>query len=83
MNTKLYIGNLSKTTSEDDLRTLFTEVGSVTSVAIPTNAETGANKGFGFVEMETAENAREAIKIINGRVLQEHELRVNESREWG
>jgi RNA recognition motif-containing protein len=81
MNTKLYIGNLSKTTSEDDLRKLFAEIGSVISVAIPTNAKTGINKGFGFVDMGTAEGAQEAMKTLNGRVFQEHELRVNESRE--
>jgi RNA recognition motif-containing protein len=81
MNNRLYVGNLSKKTTEDDLKTLFAEVGTVTSATIPTDAKTGINKSFGFVEMETTEGAQAAIKGINGRVLQEHELRVNESRE--
>jgi RNA recognition motif-containing protein len=79
MNTRLYVGNLSKTTTEDDLQTLFTEMGPVTSVAIPSDPKTGVKKSFGFVEMGTTEGAEAAVKGINGRMLHDNELRVNES----
>jgi RNA recognition motif-containing protein len=81
MGTKLYVGNIAKTTTEGDLQSLFTEVGPVTSVIIPSDPKTGINKTFGFVEMATSEGARAAIKGINGRMLHERELRVNESRD--
>jgi RNA recognition motif-containing protein len=80
MNTKLYVGNLGKNTTEAELQTLFTEVAPVTSVVIPTDSKTGIKKNFGFVEMETSEGAEAAIKGMNGRVLHENELLVNESR---
>jgi RNA recognition motif-containing protein len=79
MTNKLYVGNLGKITTEDDLQTLFTEAGPVTSVTIPSDPKTGISKSFGFVEMETAEGALAAIKGMNGRLLHDHELRVNES----
>jgi RNA recognition motif-containing protein len=80
MGTKLYVGNLSKNTTEDDLTKLFGEAGAVVSVAIPTDTKTGVRKSFGFVEMGTVEAASAAIQTINGRMLDDHELRVNESR---
>jgi RNA recognition motif-containing protein len=80
MNTKLYVGNLSKTTTEDDLQVLFTEIAPVTSVSIPSDPKTGVKKSFGFVEMGTSEGAEAAITAINGRLLHDFELRVNESR---
>jgi RNA recognition motif-containing protein len=81
MGKKLYVGNIAKTTTEGDLKTLFTEVAPVTSVVIPSDPKTGINKTFGFVEMATPEGALAAIKGINGRMLHERELRVNESRD--
>jgi RNA recognition motif-containing protein len=51
MNSKLYIGNLSYSTTEDELRTLFSQAGAVTSVALIKDRETGRSKGFAFVEM--------------------------------
>jgi RNA recognition motif-containing protein len=80
MSTKLYVGNLGKITTEDDLQTLFAEAGPVTSVTIPSDPNTGISKTFGFVVMQTAEGAEAAIKGFNGRLLHDHALMVNESR---
>ena len=53
MESKLYVGNLSYSTTEDDLRTLFTQAGTVTSVALIKDRDSGQSKGFAFVEMST------------------------------
>jgi RNA recognition motif-containing protein len=79
MNTKLYVGNLSYQATEDEVRTLFSEVGTVTSVSLMTDRDTGRPKGFGFVEMETAEAAQLAIRTFNGRVLHDRKLKVDEA----
>ena len=68
MNKKLYVGNLSYSTTEDDLRALFTEVGPVVSVTVITDRMTGQSKGFGFVEMETTQAAQEAIERVNNHM---------------
>jgi cold-inducible RNA-binding protein len=65
MNKKLYVGNLSYDTTEDELHKLFAEFGPVTSVALITDRQTGQSKGFGFVEMETDEAAQKAIERLN------------------
>ena len=77
MAKKLYVGNLSFETTEDELRTLFAEHGEVTSVNIITDRETGRPRGFGFVEMEGADAAIAALdkKDFGGR-----DLTVNEAR---
>ena len=80
MNKKLYVGNLSYATTVDELRTLFAEVGPVTSVALITDRQTGQSKGFGFVEMETDKAAQEAIERLNNSTLNERALTVNEAR---
>jgi cold-inducible RNA-binding protein len=80
MSQKLYVGNLSYNTTEAEVRDLFAQVGEVTSVALITDRETGRVKGFGFVEMNTAEQAQEAIKRFNGYTLDERALTVNEAR---
>jgi cold-inducible RNA-binding protein len=80
MSQKLYVGNMSYETSEAQIRELFTQVGEVTSVALITDRETGRVKGFGFVEMNTAEQAQEAIKRFNGYTLDDRPLTVNEAR---
>ena len=67
MNSKLYVGNLNYQTTEEQLRQIFAEVAPVASVALITDRETGRPKGFGFVEMETSEGAREAIEKLNNR----------------
>jgi RNA recognition motif-containing protein len=80
MTTKLYVGNLSYDTTEEELRELFAQAGSVQSVALPTDRETGRPRGFGFVEMATQEDARKAIGMFDGQTLRDRQLKVNESR---
>ena len=76
---KLYVGNLSFNSSEDDVRDAFSNHGTVTSVNIVMDRETGRPRGFAFVEMEdSAANA--AIKALNGKEVDGRELSVNEAR---
>jgi RNA recognition motif-containing protein len=77
MDVKLYVGNLSYATTEDDLKTLFTKAGQVTSVALITDRDSGNSKGFAFVEMSTQVEAEQAISTLNGFNLDDRELRVN------
>lgn len=77
MQNKLYVGNLSYETTEDDLRTLFTKAGVVTSVALITDRDSGTSKGFGFIEMGTQDEAQNAIKMFNAYAIGERELKVN------
>ncbi len=77
---KLYVGNLSYSVTEAQVRELFSQAGEITEVALITDRETGRPKGFGFVEMATEEGAQEAIKRFNGYLLQERALTVNEAR---
>lgn len=80
MNKKLYVGNLSYDTTEDELRGLFATVGAVASVTLLTDRDTGRPKGFGFVEMETAEDAQKAIQTLNGQVLHDRAMKIDEAR---
>lgn len=80
MEVRLYVGNLSYNTSEDDLRDLFAKAGAVRSVAIITDRETGRSKGFAFVEMGTQSEAQEAINQFNGSELHERVITVNLAR---
>jgi RNA recognition motif-containing protein len=80
MSTKLYVGNLSYDTTENDLRELFGKSGTVRSVTIPTDRMTGQPRGFAFVEMESAADAAKAISACNGETLGGRTLRVNEAR---
>ena len=77
MEVKLYVGNLSYTTTEDDLRTLFAKAGRVASVALIKDRDTGNSKGFAFVEMNTQAEAQKAISMLNGFNLENRELKVN------
>jgi RNA recognition motif-containing protein len=77
MDVKLYVGNLSYTTTEDDLQTLFAKAGQVASVALITDRDTGNSKGFAFVEMTTQTEAEKAITMLNGFSLNNRELKVN------
>ena len=79
MNKKLYVGNLSYQTSEEELKELFAEAGEVESVKIITDRYTGHSRGFGFVEMATPEAASKAIELFNGKVWMDRSLRVNEA----
>ena len=79
MAKKLYVGNLSYNTTEDSLRTLFSGFGNVASAKIIIDRETGNSKGFGFIEMNTEEEAAAAITGTNGREFEGRQLRVNEA----
>jgi cold-inducible RNA-binding protein len=80
MATKLYVGNLSFKTTGDDLREYFSQAGEVESASIIEDRETGRSRGFGFVEMATAEGAAAAIEQFNGKDLNGRNLTVNEAR---
>ena len=80
MGKKLFVGNLSYATTEDDLRGHFEQVGPVASVAVITDRETGRSKGFGFVEMETDAAAQEAIQRLNNQPLNARNITVSEAR---
>jgi cold-inducible RNA-binding protein len=80
MGSKLYVGNLSYQTTEDDLRQLFEGAGQVTSVAIITERDTGRSKGFGFVEMSTEDEATKAQQMFNGHSLDNRTLKVDLAR---
>ena len=80
METKLYVGNLSYSTTESELTELFAQAGTVKSVALITDRETGRSRGFGFVEMGTQEEAQKAISMFNGNQLGDRALTVNFAR---
>lgn len=80
MEVKLYVGNLSYSTTEDDLRTLFAQAGTVASVALIKDRDTGQSKGFAFVEMSTQVEAQNAISRFNGQTLNARDLTVNLAR---
>ena len=77
MEVKLYVGNLSPTTTEDDLESLFAKAGQVESVALIKDRDTGNSRGFAFVEMNTQVEAEEGIRLFNGFDLDNRELTVN------
>ena len=80
MATKLYIGNLSYTTNDDQLKETFSQAGEVVSAAVLTDRMTGRSRGFGFVEMADDASAQKAIEMFNGYKLDDRELVVNEAR---
>lgn len=80
MSKKLYVGNLSYKATEDDLRDLFKEFETVTEVNVITDRTTGRSRGFGFVELSSDEDADKAVKLLNGKTLQDREIVVNEAR---
>jgi RNA recognition motif-containing protein len=80
MAKKLYVGNLSYSTSETQIRELFAQVGEVTEVTIIMDRDTGRSKGFGFVQMAEDSAAQEAIRRFNGYSLDNRSLTVNEAR---
>ncbi len=80
MESKLYVGNLSYSTTEDDLRTLFMQAGTVASVVLIKDRDSGQSKGFAFVEMNNQTEAQKAITMFNGYNLGERELKVSMAR---
>jgi len=76
---KLYVGNLSFNTSEDQLRDLFAQHGTVTSASLVMDRDTGRPRGFGFVEMDSA-GGQAAMSALNGKPFDGRDLTVNEAR---
>lgn len=76
----IYVGNLNYRLREQELETLFSQYGEVTSVKIITDRETGQAKGFGFVEMADDDAGRKAISELDGTEIQGRGLRVSEAR---
>jgi RNA recognition motif-containing protein len=80
MPAKLFVGNLSFQATEEDLRELFAQAGTVETVRIITDQFTGRPRGFGFVEMATKEEAVKAVEMLNGRLFRDRNLVVDEAR---
>ncbi len=80
MASKLFVGNLAFSTTENDLQDYFAQAGPVMSVNIMQDRATGRSRGFGFVEMSTPEDATKAIEMFNKKEFQGRALTVNEAR---
>jgi cold-inducible RNA-binding protein len=80
MPTKLYVGNLAYSVSNDDLHELFSQAGQVQSATVITDKFSGQSKGFGFVEMTTAEEVADAIRRFNDSELKGRNIKVNEAK---
>ncbi|MFW5835723.1 MAG: RNA recognition motif domain-containing protein [bacterium] len=76
----IYVGNLDFKVNEDELQRVFEEYGAVSSAKIITDKFSGRSKGFGFVEMDNDDEANEAIKDLNGTMLENREIVVNEAK---
>jgi RNA recognition motif-containing protein len=81
MGRRLYVGNLSYSTTDVELREMFASAGTCESASVMIDRATGRSRGFGFVEMSTDEEAQRAITELNGKDLQGRSLTVNEARE--
>jgi cold-inducible RNA-binding protein len=81
MGKRIYVGNLSYDTTEEGLRTLFAQAGSVAEVKMMMDRETGRPRGFAFVEMGTDAEARGAIDKLNGRQIDGRSLKISEAQE--
>ena len=80
---KLYVGGLSYDTVDAELRTFFEQAGTVQSATVVTDRDSGRSKGFGFVEMSTDAETRQAVSDLNGKSLGGRTIRVEESRPSG
>lgn len=80
MESKLYVGNLSYETTEDDLRTLFAQAGTVESVALIKDRDSGQSKGFAFVVMANQSEMQKAIQMFNNYTLGQRQIAVNVAR---
>jgi RNA recognition motif-containing protein len=76
----LYVGNLSYETNEETLRTLFAEYGQIESVNLITDPYTGRSRGFAFVEMSTEQAAQQAMSGLNGKQIDEREIKVDKAK---
>ncbi len=77
----MYVSNLSFHTADEDLKTLFSQYGTVSSAKVINDRETGRSRGFGFVEMDSAEEANAAIKGLNGKDIEGRALSVSVAKE--
>lgn len=77
MEVRLYVGNLAKSTTEDQLRTLFAQAGNVTACEVVKDRDSGQSKGFAFITMSAQADADKAISMFNAYSMAEHELKVN------
>jgi len=80
---KLFVGGLNFATSNERLRELFAEAGQVDSATVVTDRDTGRSRGFGFVEMASAEDAEQAISKFNGQEIDGRRLQVEKAKEGG
>jgi len=79
----IYVGNLSYSVTEDDLKGIFSEFGEISGISIITDKFSGQSKGFGFVEMPNDSEAEEAIKALNERDLKGRNIKVNQAKPRG
>ena len=80
MERKLFVGNLSYSTTSEELRSVFSEIGEVEEAIVMTDRMTGRSRGFGFVTMKTEEGAASAIESLHGKMVGGREITVNEAR---
>ena len=80
MGRKLYVGNLPYSATEQTLREAFSASGTVDSVSLITDRDTGQSKGFGFVEMSSDQEAQAATQAMNGKMLDGRQIKVNEAK---
>jgi RNA recognition motif-containing protein len=83
LSNKLYVGNIAFSSTEADLRDLFGRHGTVESVAVVTDRQTGQSRGFAFVEMEDGHAAQDAIRALDGTDLGGRTIKVNEAKDRG
>jgi len=81
MGSKVFVGNLDFNTSRDEVQSLFSQVGSIRDVFLPTDRDSGRPRGFAFVEFESEEDAQKAIERFNGYELSGRALRVNAAED--
>jgi RNA recognition motif-containing protein len=77
----IYVGNIAFSTNNADLEALFAEHGEVTKAQVITDRDTGRSRGFGFVEMASADEANAAIRALNGSNIDGRDLKVNQAKE--
>ncbi len=80
MENKLYVGNLPFSTTEEELRTMFSQAGTVVSVSLIKDRDTGRSRGFAFVEFNTQAEAEKAVSLFNNTPLENRNLKVNLAR---
>lgn len=83
LSMNIYVGKLPYSVTEDDLRAMFTEFGELESVKIITDKYSGQSKGFGFVEMPSNSEADQAIKALNGKLINGRNIKVNPADPGG